>query len=509
MVESQHPDPSIEGVLSQLGHAANLGISPEEFLTRAIDGLLQVTQAPAGVACLVNPEGNKLEVVSIRRIGAAVARTLPHAFHLDVERGSGQFAGPIRIGLEELPGLGELHARLRAEGVTGGILLPLSSDGRLRGLLIAMYRAGAEPARTLTDSALAAFQQQLSTALQNATVRQRLQSLNMDLLRLLTLAKILGEPRELEDTLTMVAQVAKSFSSAVATVVWLADPAAKQLTRIVALEPKSPERLPRTKLAYGEGAAGWVAESGEALHLDDALSDPRVAFKQWAKAHGVRSVYALPLRFFENLVGVLSFWTAVPLPPSQLSLLGIYCDHAALAIGHARLLRDNTVHAEQLSTLVSVTQTANKGKSAPAMLRVISDACRRTVGARSFSIWRADNRTRELSLLYADPVDGGLPRKGKRVGFGSGLLGWTALRRKPRITADVSAELPAADAERYRKSGIQASVTLPLLLDKELLGVLYLGAAAPLSAEDLRLVEGYGALAARAVAHLKRQRRKR
>src|SRR5712691_9997889 len=82
MVESQRPDPLIEGVLSQLGHAANLGISPEEFLTRAIDGLLQVARAPAGVACLVNRERNKLEVVSIRRIGAAVARTLPHAFHL-------------------------------------------------------------------------------------------------------------------------------------------------------------------------------------------------------------------------------------------------------------------------------------------------------------------------------------------------------------------------------------------------------------------------------------------
>ncbi|MGH7361477.1 MAG: GAF domain-containing protein, partial [Candidatus Methylomirabilales bacterium] len=260
MVESQRPDPSIEGVLSQLGHAANLGISPEEFLTRAIDGLLQVAQAPAGVACLVNPEGNKLEVVSIRRIGAAVARTLPHAFHLDVERGSGQFARPIPHRPRGVPG-------------TGGAPREAQSRGDDRG-----------------------------------------------------------------------------------------DPAPS-------LERRTAPRAP---------------------HRD-----------------------------------------------------------------------------------------------VPRRGRTGSDACRRTVGARSFSIWRADNRTRDLSLLYADPADGGLPRKGKRVGFGSGLLGWTAFRQKPRITADVSAELPAAAAERYRKSGSQASVTLPLLLDKELLGVLYLGAAAPLSAEDL------------------------
>lgn len=509
MIESHRAGPSIEGVLSQLSHAANLGISPEELLTRAIDGLLQVARAPAGVACLVNPEGKKLEVVSIRGIPPAVARTLPQAFPLDVERGSEQVARPIRIGEETFPGLEELQAQLSAEGVTGGILLPLASEGRLLGLLIAMYRAGAEPAPALADSALAAFQRQLSTALQNTKVRQGLQSLNMDLLRLLTLAKILGEPRELEDTLTMVAQAAKSFSSAVGTVVWFADPAAKQLARIVALEPEGPERLPRTKLAYGEGVAGWVAETGEALHLDDAATDPRVVFKEWAQVRGVRSIYAFPLRFMEDLVGVLSVWTAVPLPPPQLSLLGIYCDHAALAIGHARLLRDKAVHTEQLSTLVSVAQTANERKSARAMLGLISDACRRAVGARWFSVWGADRRTRKLSLVYADPADGDLPRKAKRVGFGSGLLGWTALHRKPRITSDVSREPLAGDADRYRKLGVRASVTLPLLVDKELLGVLHLGAAAPLSEDHLRLLEGYGALAARAVADLKRQRRKR
>ena len=47
------------------------------------------------------------------------------------------------------------------------------------------------------------------------------------------------------------------------------------------------------------------------------------------------------------------------------------------------------------------------------------------------------------------------------------------------------------------------AVTLPLLMDKD-----PLGAAAPLSAEHLRFVEGYGALAARVVAHLKRRRDK-
>jgi len=497
MVNPQRPDPSIDALISQLSHAANLGISPEELLTRAIDGLLQATRAPAGIACLVNPETKAVEVVSIRGIRPAVARTFPQMFRLN-ERDADQMTRPIRLGEEELP-----------EGVVGGILLPLSGEGRLLGLLITLFRAAPEAGPTLSESSLTAFQRQLSTALQNAKVRHGLQSLNIDLLRLLTLAKILGEPHDLEDTLTMVAKAAKSFAAAVATLVWLADPEAKQLTRIVALEPEGSEPLPRTRLAWGEGAAGWVAETGEALHLDDALTDPRLVAKDWAENRGVRSTYSFPLRFKETLVGVLSIWTAAPLPPPQLSLLGIYCDHAAVAIGHARLLRDNEVHVEQLGGLVAATQAINEGRPRDAVLGLISEGCRRALGVPWFSVWVADPQARELRLLYADPADRGVPDQQDQVSYGSGLLGWTALHRQSRVTADVSGDPLVGDADWYRKLGIRASVTLPLFVDADLLGVLHLGAAAPLTSEQFRLVEGYAALAAVTLARPERRGEKR
>ena len=500
MPEAQQRDARIEAVLSELSHAANLGISPEELLKRAMDGLLQVTRAPAGVACLADPEGKTLEVVSIRGIRPAAARTLPQAFRLEVERGSERVTRPIQIGQEEFPGLEELHARLSAEGIAGGILLPLSSDGRLLGLLIAMFRVGAEPAPTLTDSTLDTLQREISTALHNARVRHGLQSLNMDLLRLLTLAKILGEPRELEDTLTTVAQAAKSFSSALATAVWLADPAERHLTRIVLLAPAGAERDRLMHFAYGEGVPGWVAETGQALHLDDALNDPRLVAKEWARSLGIRSIYAFPLRFKETLVGVLSVGTAAPLPSSQLSLFGTYSDHAALAIGYARLLRDNDVHVEQLGGLVALAQAINEGRSRERVLRVISEACRRATGAPWFSVWAADNRKRELRLLHSDPANQGPPDRRKPLRYGSGLLGWSALHRQARITADVQAEPLAGSLDWYRRLGILASLTLPLVVDHSLVGVLHLGTQAPLGSEQLRLVEGYAALAAAALA---------
>jgi len=137
MPDPPRSDARIEAVLSQLSHAANLGISPEELLKRAMDGLLQVTRAPAGLACLTDPEGKTLEVVSIRGIRPAAVRALPQAFRLEVERGSEYVTRPIRIGEETFPGLEKLQASFSAEGIGGGILLPLSRDGRLLGLLMA------------------------------------------------------------------------------------------------------------------------------------------------------------------------------------------------------------------------------------------------------------------------------------------------------------------------------------------------------------------------------------
>lgn len=67
------------------------------------------------------------------------------------------------------------------------------------------------------------------------------------------------------------------------------------------------------------------------------------------------------------------------------------------------------------------------------------------------------------------------------------------------------AEPLAGHLEWYQDRGIRSSVTLPLLVEDALVGVLHLGTQAPLGSEQLRLVEGYAALT---VASLGRSPRK-
>ena len=95
MPDPPRSDARIEAVLSQLSHAANLGISPEELLKRAMDGLLQVTRAPAGVTkwsaihrlaqgwgiddeaiCAVGDDVNDIPMIRAAGLGVAMGNAL-------------------------------------------------------------------------------------------------------------------------------------------------------------------------------------------------------------------------------------------------------------------------------------------------------------------------------------------------------------------------------------------------------------------------------------------------
>jgi GAF domain-containing protein len=227
---------------------------------------------------------------------------------------------------------------LAGEGFTQALVVPLVAEHGPVGTLLGLGRATA--AIRASPGVLGAIARDLGAAVDNAQARRRLEGANGDLLRLLTLVKILAEPRSLEDTLTTVAQAARSFTRAMTVAVWLANPETRRLHQIVAIGPSGRWRREQPRiLPYGQDVAGWIAEHGEPAHLDDALSDARLGDPAWARERGIASVYGFPLRFLDRLVGVLSVGTEKPLTGPRASLLEAYSDHAALAIGQADLRR--------------------------------------------------------------------------------------------------------------------------------------------------------------------------
>lgn len=309
-----------------------MGRPSENLLSRGLDLLLSLTRLPAGIACASVRNDEPPVVAATRGLRPAAVRAIGPAFALSISDSL------LVCELDALPAPETTRDLLAAEGIRRALVIPLVSERGLAGTLVGLGRhaRGIRGPRALLD----AITHQLGGAVGNAQFRQGLQGANADLLRLLTLVKILAQPRSLEDTLTAVAQAARSFARAITVDVWLANPSTRRLHRLVLLETRSARRAERRRsVAYGEDLVGWVAEAEQPAYVPDALADPRLVDLEWARERGIRSLCGFPLRFYDRLVGVLSLGLASPLPTAHRSLLETYSDHAALAIGQADLRR--------------------------------------------------------------------------------------------------------------------------------------------------------------------------
>jgi diguanylate cyclase (GGDEF)-like protein len=93
------------------------------------------------------------------------------------------------------------------------------------------------------------------------------------------------------------------------------------------------------RLRSGEGIAGYVAATGNALVVPDVSSDPD--WSRYAQIHpelNLRSIACLPIRHGERTLGVLQLNNSELdlLPESSIAFLRVLCDYAAIALENAR-----------------------------------------------------------------------------------------------------------------------------------------------------------------------------
>ena len=89
----------------------------------------------------------------------------------------------------------------------------------------------------------------------------------------------------------------------------------------------------------GEGIVGKVAQSGEAIMVDDVSADPRVAYPDLIATERLRAFAAVPLRVRNKILGVLTIAShdARKFSAEDIRLLESISSHIAIAIENAKL----------------------------------------------------------------------------------------------------------------------------------------------------------------------------
>ena len=129
----------------------------------------------------------------------------------------------------------------------------------------------------------------LSAVLASAAVIEREHKLSL----LLELGALLAQELDLDALLGDIGHRVACAMGAERATVFVVDSATGDLRARIAERPD----LPELHLARGMGVAGWVAESGEAVNLVDAASDPRhFAGVDRATGFTTRTLLSVPVR---------------------------------------------------------------------------------------------------------------------------------------------------------------------------------------------------------------------
>ena len=170
---------------------------------------------------------------------------------------------------------------------------------------------------------------------------ERMQKMLKEMVTLHEITHALESSDNLESLLEYIMQKSQNVMSAEAASLMLVLEDTNELEFKVTLGPKAKEVKP-FKLPIGKGISGWVAQTGEAVLIADAYSDPRFD-PSFDKRSGFRtnSMLCVPMIHQSKIVGVMTLINKLdgkPFNENDQNLFTIFASQAALSIENARLL---------------------------------------------------------------------------------------------------------------------------------------------------------------------------
>jgi PAS domain S-box-containing protein len=165
-------------------------------------------------------------------------------------------------------------------------------------------------------------------------------------------------PHELSRLLTVIVERAVNLLHAEGGGLYLCDP--KQKVARCAVSYNAGMDYVGTVLKYGEGAAGLVAETGEALLINDYATWPQRS-DSFGPDYPFRAVVSVPLLWQGQVTGVihaLRFRQGDSFDRTDLDVLSLFANHAAIAVENARLLNSLEKELSERKVMEAERETA-------------------------------------------------------------------------------------------------------------------------------------------------------
>jgi len=475
----------------------------QPVLETVIENATKLCDAPFGVIHRFDGE--------LFRVGAFYCSTSPEYREfwqgMELRPGRGSVVG--RVGLEHrtvqiLDVLADPEFQLSESQRTGGFRTAMGVPMLREGMLIGAIFIGRTELRAFTDSQIAllqTFADQAVIAIENVRLFKELEARNKDLTVALEQQTATSEIlRVISSSQTDVQPV---FDTIVRSAVRLCDGLYGSAIRFdgemmhlaagynytpevrQALEDAFPMRPDRRMMS------GRAILTRTVIQVEDALDDPEYA-QHVARAGGFRSMLAVPMMREGNPIGAIVVNRGHPGPfsASQIDLLKTFADQAVIAVENVRLFTELQARTgeliqsvEKLTALGEISQAVSSTLNVETVLQTIVSRASQLAGADGCAIYEYDDATETFHIRATHNLDSVLVRtlRASPLRKGEGAMGRAAETREPTQVADiaVAGAYQSHIRDTLLAAGYRALLSVPLLLEDQVIGSLSLNRHAP------------------------------
>lgn len=335
-------------------------------------------------------------------------------------------------------------------------------------------------------------------------VRLAEKSLEADALR--EVGQAIGSMPNIDEMLARVAGIVAKVTGTDRCLIYLFDESGNELV-LRGSSGDTRDAVGKVRLKIGEGVNGWVAQQRTAVVISrEAWLDARFKPVPGLDGDHYQSMLSMPLRGHDALVGVISVHTgsAHDYTDLQIGLLESIALQVGGALENYNQLRRMEQRASQLSTLSEISRTITSDLYLEEILQLIVAMTAESMNFKICSIMLLDEQKKELVIKATQSHSRAYVNK-PNLKLSESVAGRAVIECKPITIIDVRKTPGYQYPDVAKAEGLCSLIALPLVVKKEIIGVLNCYTATPhiFSEEEINLLTALANQAALSIQNAK------
>ncbi|RJQ13331.1 MAG: GAF domain-containing protein [Nitrospiraceae bacterium] len=453
----------------QICRAISASITLDEVLQLIVKNVVKVMNVKASLLRLLNRDTRQLELAAYYGLSKKYADKGPVKYDGSIDDAlAGQTVSVYDIAEHQDS---QYYKEAKEEGIRSILSIPLRFEKEVIGVL-RMYTT--EPVKYTEDDLkfITAIAEQGATAIVNARRFEKAVSREKEYLRAFEeITKAVGSTLHVNEVLNLIV---------------------KKIPQVMGLKGGSLRLLNREnkqlELAAYYGLSKKYADKGPVAYdasIDDAIAGKSVSvfeiaehkdskYYKEAQEEGIKSILSVPMRFQNEVTGVLRLYTDRPVRYNEedLRFMEAIAEQTAIAIVNAKYFETAlSREKEYLKVFQEVTKALSSTLHVSGVLDMIVRKIPEVMKLKAATIRLLDPTGKKLRLVAASGLSDKYLNRGP-VDTEENII--EALNEKPVAIYDVTTDRRVRYQKEAAEEGIKSLLTLPIIARGKVLGILRL-----------------------------------